>query len=422
MAGLPIDIKELFETFGDIDAARQMPVCVTLLLDPTAPEDLLDFSKTCFSSTEANARAYAAYYEGPQMQLPHACDLAVIVAALSEHTGALAASVRSAGVPVLVLTTMPDIVLSLAQATGFPLLEKDMIAPVPEADASALPSADDFYKEPYPLDQAREGHMRDAMGAWVVDVFKEKRLAFALCFPFVRKPLALDAVQATSVQNAAIGAVLFIPGADMPVMTANQAKMVLQIAAAYGQKMGMERAKELAGVVAGAFACRAAARQIVGTVPGFGWALKGGIGFAGTQAMGRAAIAYFEASVGQGKPIEEAMDAARVEAERAAAIASNETNPVSAAKAVAQNYLQNAASRTRDVAGRAVPAVQGLVNNVAEAAGTTPTELGKKAVDSFCEATGTTPAELGKNIVGSVLSKGASRNTSKGTSKGGQYL
>ena len=406
MAGLPIDVKDLLETFGDIDAARQMPVCVSLLLDATAPEDLSDFAKTCFSSTEANARVYVSYYEGSQVQLPHACDLAVIVAAFSAYTGALATSIRAAGTPVLVLTTMPDIVTSLAQETGFPLLEQDLIAPTLEVDASALPSSDNFYKEPYPLDQVRELQMRDRMGAWVVDVFREKHLAFALCFPFVRKPLALDAVQATSIQNAAIGAVLFIPGADMPVMTANQAKMVLQIAAAYGQKMGMERAKELAGVVAGAFACRAAARQIVGSVPGFGWALKGGIGFAGTQAMGRAAIAYFEASVGEGKPIEEAMDAARAEADRVAAIAGNETNPASAAKAVAQSYLHSAVSRTREVADRAIPAVQGLVNNVAEAAGTTPTELGKRAVDSFCEATGTTPSELGKNIVGTVLSKG----------------
>ena len=122
----------------------------------------------------------------------------------------------------------------------------------------------------------------------------------------------------------------------------------------------------------------------------------------------------------EGKPIEEAMEAARAEADRVAAIADNETNPVSAAKAVAQNYLQSAASRTRDVAGRAIPAVQGLVNNVAEAGGTSPAELGKKAVDSFCEATGTTPTELGRNIVGSVISKRNSQNKSKGSPKGGQ--
>ena len=414
MAGLPIDVKEVMDTFGDIDAARQMPVCVALLLDPSAPEDVLDFAKSSFSSTEANARVYSSYYDGAQVQLPHACDMALIVAGFSEYTGALASSVRASGIPVLVLTTMPSIVTSMAQTTGFPLIEQDLIAPLIETNAEGLPTDDDYFKEPYPLDSAREVHLRESMGAWIVDVFKDKRLAFALCFPFVRKPLALDAVQATSVQNAAIGAVLFIPGADMPVMTANQAKMVLQIAAAYGQKMGMERAKELAAVVAGAFACRTAEHQIVGAVPGFGWALKGGIGFAGTQAMGRAAIAYFESSVGEGKPLSEAMDAARAEAEKVAAIAGNESNPVSGAKAVAQNYLRSAATKARDIAGRAAPAVQGFVNNVADAAGTSPSELGKKAVDSFCEVTGQTPSELGKNIIGSALSR---RSTKDGRNK-----
>ena len=405
MAGLPIDIKDIFEVFGDMDAARQRPVCVALLIDASAPEDVQDFAKSSFASTEANARVYASYYEGSQLQLPHGCDLALIVAAYSEHTGALSAAIRAAGTPVLVLTTLPETVRKLADATGAPLLEKDLVAPLVVMDPSALPSADAFFQEPYPLDDAREMALHTAMGEWIVDVFAEKRLAFAACFPFVRRPLAAEAVKTTSMQNAAVGAVVLIPGADMPVMTANQAKMILQSAAAYGQKMGAERTKELAGVVAGAFAFRTAARQAVGAFPGVGWLIKGGIGYAGTLAMGRAAIAYFEATVADGKPVEEALEAARAEAERVAAIAANQDNPVQAAAAVVKDYATTAAGKARGVVERAIPAAQDLVNNVADAAGTTPTELGKKAVDSFCEATGTTPSEYGKQALKSFLSK-----------------
>ena len=39
---------------------------------------------------------------------------------------------------------------------------------------------------------------------------------------------------------------------------------------------------------------RTAARQAVAIVPGLGWAVKAAIGYTGTQAMGRAAIEYFE--------------------------------------------------------------------------------------------------------------------------------
>lgn len=41
------------------------------------------------------------------------------------------------------------------------------------------------------------------MGEWIIDACRDKRLAFALAFPFVRRPLSVDAVNATAVQNAA---------------------------------------------------------------------------------------------------------------------------------------------------------------------------------------------------------------------------
>ena len=42
----------------------------------------------------------------------------------------------------------------------------------------------------------------------------------------MRRPLAYDAISTTSLQNAGIGVVVFVPGADMPLMTANQIKMI----------------------------------------------------------------------------------------------------------------------------------------------------------------------------------------------------
>ena len=90
-----------------------------------------------------------------------------------------------------------------------------------------------------------------------------------------------------------IGA-LPIPGADMPVMTANQARMVLNIAAAYGEDLSMERARELLGVLAAGFGLRALSRQVVKLVPVGGWAASAVIGYAGTVAMGRSTMLYFE--------------------------------------------------------------------------------------------------------------------------------
>lgn len=119
--------------------------------------------------------------------------------------------------------------------------------------------------------------------------------ALAVRLPAVRRAYCDHVVLANASQNAVIGAVVIIPGADMPAMTANQIRMVLKIAAAYGEEIGLDRALEILSVVGVAFVFRTLARQALDFVPGFGWALKGAAGFTGTVALGEAAIAYFEA-------------------------------------------------------------------------------------------------------------------------------
>jgi uncharacterized protein (DUF697 family) len=70
--------------------------------------------------------------------------------------------------------------------------------------------------------------------------------------------------------------------------------MVLGIAAVYGEEISFERARELIGVLAAGFGFRALTRQVVKLVPVVGWAASGAIGYAGTLAMGRTAMLYFE--------------------------------------------------------------------------------------------------------------------------------
>jgi uncharacterized protein (DUF697 family) len=117
----------------------------------------------------------------------------------------------------------------------------------------------------------------------------------AVRLPALRRAYCDRVVLANASQNAVIGAVVIIPGADMPAMTANQIRMVLKIAAVYGEQIGLDRALEILSVVGTAFVFRTLARQALDFVPGFGWALKGAVGFTATVALGEAAIAYFEA-------------------------------------------------------------------------------------------------------------------------------
>ncbi len=311
---IPIDVSAVMREATDIDGALQTPVSVSVLIDPDAPAELAALVRSAFASASAQARVSIAY-AGGELAVDPSDDMAVIVAATGSWVGAHAARVRAAGVPAMVVTTLPHLVREAAVAFGAPIPEGDVLSPeggreiglgravlesvlevtgVKEPSAPVAP-APKMPEEPLLLDEAARELLLERMGRWVVATCHEKRLAFALSFGFVRRPLAYELIRANSLQNAGIGAVMFIPGADMPLMTLNQARMLLQIAAAYGKPMSAQRAKELAFVVAGAFACRAAARQLAGLVPGLGWAAKAGVAFAGTEAMGRAAVEYFEA-------------------------------------------------------------------------------------------------------------------------------
>ncbi|HZL05295.1 MAG TPA: hypothetical protein VFE45_07730, partial [Coriobacteriia bacterium] len=56
---------------------------------------------------------------------------------------------------------------------------------------------------------------------------------------------------------------------------------------------------------------RTVARQAIGIVPVLGWAIKGGMGYGGTVAMGKAAIAYFEQGADLGQVVGSLKGAAR---------------------------------------------------------------------------------------------------------------
>jgi uncharacterized protein (DUF697 family) len=128
----------------------------------------------------------------------------------------------------------------------------------------------------------------------IADRAGEKSYVLAAKLPAVRRAVCDKIVWGFARLNGILGAAIFIPGADLPVLTLNQIRMVLRLAAAYGEDVEAERAVELLGVVGAGLGFRAVARQALTVVPGPGWAIKGGVAYAGTLALGQAALAYFE--------------------------------------------------------------------------------------------------------------------------------
>lgn len=123
----------------------------------------------------------------------------------------------------------------------------------------------------------------------------ESATSLAARLPVLREPVCDALIDSFSRKNGILGAAIFIPGADFPVLTLNQVRLVLRLASAYGVEVDQQRLPEVLGTVAAGFGLRAVARQLLGAIPVAGWALKGGIAYAGTRAVGEAARRYFAA-------------------------------------------------------------------------------------------------------------------------------
>jgi len=113
--------------------------------------------------------------------------------------------------------------------------------------------------------------------------------------PVLRGAVCDRIVQSFARKNGLAAAALFVPGADLPVLALNQVRMLLLLDVAYGLELDpKQRLPEIVATVGAGLGLRAVARELLDVVPIAGWAVKGGIAYAGTRALGQAAIKRLE--------------------------------------------------------------------------------------------------------------------------------
>lgn len=351
---LPVNVSEVLKIATDMKEVASTPISISIYIDDTAPGALAGHVRQAFSSAAEHTRVTIDYLDEDPINIKSHEDAGILIAGESPRIGEEAKRLRDAGVPAMVVCADPSEVESIAKSSGFDIPAGDIIAPVKlesklgekivskvpfvgtpalgadsregadgENDATVVEAVgDDSNVGAVALTEEAFRVLDTRMGKWVISAIKDKDLAFAMSFPFIRRPLADDAITATSLQNCAVGLVPFLPGADMPIMTLNQIKMTLQIATAYGQPLDADRVKEIAVIVAGAFVCRNVVRSATKVIPFAGWLISGGMGFAATEAMGRAMVEYFEAGgdiVGVASVMQTARDKAMKLSKQAAA-------------------------------------------------------------------------------------------------------
>jgi uncharacterized protein (DUF697 family) len=192
---------------------------------------------------------------------------------------------RIENVAVLVWVGPPDEdQLRAANRAGVPVIA------VSDADEIPYVLATDIVHVP-----PGQGFPIDEIAHAVARKLGEDGTALAARLPVLRRAVCDELIRTFARKNAIIAAAIFIPGVDLPVLTLNQARLVLRIALAYGQEIDKDRGLELLAVLGVGFGLRTVARELLDLVPVAGWAVKGAVAYAGTRALGEAAVRYFEA-------------------------------------------------------------------------------------------------------------------------------
>ena len=142
---------------------------------------------------------------------------------------------------------------------------------------------------------AGEGFPIAAIARVIASRLGEDGAPLAARLPVLRGPVCDALVASFARRSGVLGAAVFVPGADLPVLALNQIRMILRLEQAYGLDADpRERAPELLATVAAGFGLRAVARQLLAVVPVAGWAVKGAVAYAGTRALGEAAVKRLE--------------------------------------------------------------------------------------------------------------------------------
>ncbi len=274
LIGRKLGIREFHKIFRETRTEAAQPVTIGLMGDRAESERLMEI----FGPTAGSVFKYIDSETGADEPV----DLLILAAsgakAVNQDIKQRVKDIQMAGVD------------ALAMINALELSEAAMNAKKVEAEIAfnLSPARVMFFGS------EMTGRSREEILKKIIELLPDKGIPLAALVPDFRDKVVKNIINGIANENAFIGATAFFPGADMPILTVNQIRMVLKIAAAYGTEMTISRVRELLFVVGGGFAFRAVARQAVGLVPIAGWAVKGAIAYSGTITLGGLASLYFD--------------------------------------------------------------------------------------------------------------------------------
>ncbi|MGI6221764.1 MAG: hypothetical protein ACOYIP_07890 [Coriobacteriales bacterium] len=335
MAGIGIDkiVGRVLKMDGDANDPDRF-MCVSVLIDESVSPALVEHARGTLRPTTGNVRMTIDSYYDEAISVAEGEDLAIVLANNSLWTGAVASIAKAKGVPCVIVAEQLKPVIAHAEATGFLIDYENIISPevlftglgslslpapvaqiadrglgVAETAANlALRDVPEkLFGRVFSIDRinltgggaaARKEEVYDKLfdelGGWVMRNCDEVAAPFAKAFEFSRSAQAGQVTRRTAFENAVTGAIFFIPGADFPIMTFNEVRMLIRIERAYGHEVDKQMLIEAAMVICFGFACKLVASGMCKAFPALSWFIKTGIAYCATFAMGVAMQGHCE--------------------------------------------------------------------------------------------------------------------------------
>lgn len=160
-------------------------------------------------------------------------------------------------------------------------------------EAAARAAARLHVKDVIPI-AARDGvNVSEELIPELINASPEAAIVLGRRLPQFRREAANKLVRSATLISLAAG-LEPIPLVDIPILLGNQIRLVLRIAAVYGEPMNVQHMRELVTTIAGGLLMRYLAEEAAKAVPFGGDLVAGAIAAAGTWAIGQVAIEYFE--------------------------------------------------------------------------------------------------------------------------------
>lgn len=291
---LPINIGKIKKAADDVIKSVNVDIIVNVYVDMSCHEMLIQSVHEMFDTCSKDVQVNYINLSKNKLCLNTGPNFAFILAGSDPVCVRCYRALQIKEVASLILCIDPNKIFENAIKEEISIYKQNLICPSFKTYAKTVNEQGEETIDFSIYTEKMNTSIMTKISAWLYNFSESYHISYASKMPFLRHKISSALINSASLQNAAVGAVKFLPGADMPVMTINQARMILELAAIYGYDLNEDRFVEMVAVVVYAFVMKYASKFTKDRTNFPEFAIDTIFGFGGTELLGIIARQYFE--------------------------------------------------------------------------------------------------------------------------------